>query len=122
MFSIFDQYNIKKSIELDFSLVRPIEDIHKSLIQSKIYEEMRAYGETKKLSYLQLRIILSRVLFTNTLSGLWIPLCICFCLNVKTCFDINYRWYNDNQSNTIDKQHELTIVEGIFVNLANMVA
>jgi len=45
MFLIFGQYNTKGLIELDTSLVRYVEEIHKSLIWSINYEEIRALLE-----------------------------------------------------------------------------
>ncbi|AES99779.1 hypothetical protein MTR_5g084630 [Medicago truncatula] len=39
MFSIFGQYNTKGLIELDASLVKSVEEIQKSLIQPRNYEE-----------------------------------------------------------------------------------
>ncbi|KEH32285.1 hypothetical protein MTR_4g119680 [Medicago truncatula] len=42
MFSIFGQYNTRGSIELDTSLVRSVEQIQKSLIRPRYYEEIRA--------------------------------------------------------------------------------
>jgi len=42
MFSIFGQYNTRGSTELDASLVRFVEQIQKSLIRPRNYEEIRA--------------------------------------------------------------------------------
>jgi len=42
MFSIFGQFSTRGSIELDALLVRSVEKIHKSLIRSMNYEEIRA--------------------------------------------------------------------------------
>ena len=41
MFSIFGQYNTRASFELDASFVRYVEEIHKSLIWPRNYEEIR---------------------------------------------------------------------------------
>jgi len=45
MFAIFDQHNTRGPIELDASLVRYAEQIQKSLIRPKNYEEIRALLE-----------------------------------------------------------------------------
>ncbi|AET02587.1 hypothetical protein MTR_8g043690 [Medicago truncatula] len=45
MFSIFAQYGTKATIELDASLVRSVEEIHKSLIRLRNYEEISALLE-----------------------------------------------------------------------------
>jgi hypothetical protein len=45
MFSIFCQYSIRGPIELDASLVRSVEEILKSLIRPRNYEEIRAILE-----------------------------------------------------------------------------
>jgi len=42
MFSIFGQYNTRRPIELDASLVKSVEQIKKSLIRPMNYEEIRA--------------------------------------------------------------------------------
>ncbi|KEH27773.1 hypothetical protein MTR_5g036265 [Medicago truncatula] len=42
IFLIFGQYSTRGPIELDASLVRYVEQIHKSLIRPKNYEEIRA--------------------------------------------------------------------------------
>ena len=41
MFSIFEQYSTKGPIELDALLIRSFEDIRKSLIRPRTYEEIR---------------------------------------------------------------------------------
>jgi len=45
MFSIFCQYSTRGPIELDASLVKSVEEIRKSLIRPKNYEEIRALLE-----------------------------------------------------------------------------
>jgi len=45
MFSIFDLHNTRGPIELDASLVRSTEQILKSFIQPKTYEDIRALME-----------------------------------------------------------------------------
>jgi len=45
MFSIFNQYSTKGHNELEASLVRSFEDIQKSLIRLKNYEEIKALME-----------------------------------------------------------------------------
>jgi len=41
MFSMFPQYNVKGPFKLGVSLVRYVEEIHKSLIWPRNYEEIR---------------------------------------------------------------------------------
>jgi hypothetical protein len=45
MFFIFDLYSLKGPIELDASFLRYFHDIRDSLIQSKTYEEIKAFRD-----------------------------------------------------------------------------
>jgi len=93
VFSIFCQYSTRGPIEFDASLVRFVEEIRKSLIRTRTYEEIRALLEAPYEEFSLDDLWYTMFYFITCIMLFFITCFILFLLCVLCCFLLRVLYY-----------------------------